>query len=94
MKWNPSILSNNMFCTFLNFKKATEWTPEAYLFEIGMKEKHNVEGVDSGGKFFQDTQLHFILFFLVPKMYKVPLDFSRSLKIDLPMEWGRLKKIA
>lgn len=50
-------------------------------------------GDDIEGKYSQDTQLSFILILFIHKMYrKVPLDFSRSLKTDLPMEWGKLEK--
>ena len=51
MKWDASILSNNMFCKFLNVKKAIEWKPEAYLFEIDIEEKHNFGGLTLEGNF-------------------------------------------
>lgn len=43
MKWILDT-SNNMLCTFLSFKKATRWKPEAFLHEV------NIYKIDSGGK--------------------------------------------
>lgn len=43
MKWILDA-SNNMLCTFLNFKKAARWKPEAFLHEV------NIYKIDSGGK--------------------------------------------
>lgn len=43
MKWILDA-SNNMHCTFLNFKKAARWKPEAFLHEV------NIYKIDSGGK--------------------------------------------
>ena len=43
MKWILDA-SNNMLCTFLNFKKSARWKPEAFLHEV------NIYKIDSGGK--------------------------------------------
>lgn len=43
MKWVLDA-SNNMLCTFLNFKEAATWKPEAFLHEV------NTYKIDSGGK--------------------------------------------
>lgn len=43
MKWVLDA-SNNMLCTFLNFREAATWKPETFLHEV------NTYKIDSGGK--------------------------------------------
>ena len=84
--------SNNVLCTFLNFKKAARWKPEAFLHEV------NIYKIDSGGKhvsFWFTMKENFlkisnyVLFCPYQSMKcikQVSFDFSRSLNTDLLME--------